>query len=164
MLNPVRAHRVPAACDWPWSSYGSTAGDCGVPDWLSTDWLLSAFGPQRGPARQAYREFVERGRRQPLPWSDLKQQIYLGDERFVARVQARLDDTAPLSEVPATQRRPPPKPLSHYAGRYRDRDAAIAAACLDAGHPQKAIGEHFGLHYSMVSRIVKRARDVKRNG
>jgi putative transposase len=43
----------------------------------------------------------------------------------------------------------------------RDRDTAIVAAYRSGGYNMKAIGDHFGLHYSMVSRIVKRAMDSK---
>jgi putative transposase len=121
--------------------------------------MLSAFGTRRGPARTAYRRFVSEGRGLPSPWHDLKQQIDLGDERFIKRMQAQLADAAPLDEIPATQRRAPPKSLATYARAHRDRDTAIVAAYLDGGHTMKAIGEHFGLHYSMVSRIVKAAVD-----
>ncbi len=49
----------------------------------------------------------------------------------------------------------------HYARSHRDRDKAIAAAYASRGYSMKAIGEHFGLHYSMVSRIVKSESDAK---
>jgi hypothetical protein len=153
VLNPVRAGMARTARDWPWSSYRATAGDIEPPEWLSTDWLLSAFGSRRGAARLAYRQFVSEGRGQGSPWRDLKQQIYLGDVRFVERMQGRLEDTTSLDEVPRTQRRAPAKTLDHYA-RTHDRDAAITAAYLDGAYTMKAIGDHFGLHYSMVSRIV----------
>jgi hypothetical protein len=39
VLNPVRAHMVEHACDWPWSSYLSTIGQVAKPDWLDRDWL-----------------------------------------------------------------------------------------------------------------------------
>lgn len=157
VLNPVRAGMVRAARDWAWSSYRATAGDTEAPAWLSVDWLLAAFGSRRGAARQAYREFVRAGRGQPSPWGDLRQQIYLGDERFIEKMQARLNDEAPLDDIPATQRRAPAKPLEHYARAHRNRNEAISAAYLSGGYSMKAIGEHFGLHYSMVSRIVNAA-------
>lgn len=161
VLNPVRAGMVRSARDWPWSSYRATCGDTEAPPWLSIDWLLSGFGSRRGAAMQRYREFVSAGRGQPSPWGDLKQQIYLGDERFIEKMQARLDDATSLDEIPATQRRAPAKPLEHYARTHRRRDEAIEAAYRSGGYSMKAIGEHFGLHYSMVSRIVKAARANK---
>jgi len=84
----------------------------------------------------------------------LKNQIYLGSEAFVNRMQSRLPPDKDLSEVPAAQRRPPAKPLAYYAGKHRDRNDAIRNAYDSGGYGLKAIGEHFGLHCSRVSRIV----------
>lgn len=47
-----------------------------------------------------------------------------------------------------------PKSLEHYGRRYRDRNEAIAMAYANGGYSLKSIGDHFGLHYSRVSRIV----------
>ncbi len=161
VLNPVRAGMVRSAKDWPWSSYRATAGWTEAPVWLGVDWLLSAFGSKRKAALDAYRRFVSEGRGSRSPWNDLKRQVYLGDDAFVESMQARLSDEIPLSEIPATQHRPPPKSLDHYAKVNRDRDKAIAAAYCSGGYSMKAIGEHFGLGYSMVSRIIKRVGDSR---
>ena len=37
VLNPVRAHMVRSAKDWPWSSYRATVGQVQRPLWLNTD-------------------------------------------------------------------------------------------------------------------------------
>ena len=161
VLNPVRAGMVRSARDWPWSSYRATAGWSEVPSWLTIEWLLSAFGARRKAAMEAYRRFVSEGKGASSPWDELKRQVYLGDEAFVDRMLASLDGDAPLAEVPSTQHRPPPKPLAHYAKVNPDRDTAIVAAYRSGGYSMKAIGDHFGLHYSMISRIVKRAVDSK---
>ncbi|MDA3877116.1 MAG: transposase [Halothiobacillus sp.] len=159
VLNPVRAVMVRSAREWSWSSYRATAGFSDVPSWLSVDRLLSGFGRRRSAAMEAYRRFVSEGRNQPSPWHDLKQQVYLGDEAFVETMQRRLKVDASLDEVPAIQRRPPPLPLAHYQRDHADRDEAIVAAYASGGYSMKVIGEHFGLHYSMVSRIIRAAHD-----
>jgi REP element-mobilizing transposase RayT len=161
VLNPVRAGIVRSAREWPWSSYRATAGWSEVPRVLTVDWLLSAFGTRRKTAMQAYRRFVSEGKGASSPWADLKRQVYLGDEDFVDKALARLDSEVPLTEIPSIQHRPPPKPLAHYAKANRDRDSAITAAYDSGGYSMKAIGEHFGLHYSMVSRIVKKRSDSR---
>lgn len=161
VLNPVRAGMVRAAKDWPWSSYRATAGWTEPPACLHVDWLLSAFGTRRNAASAAYRKFVSQGRSASPPWDDLKRQVYLGSEEFVDTMMARVDDQRPLSEIPSAQLRPPPKSLAHYAKANRDRDQAITAAYGSGGYSMKAIGEHFGLGYSMVSRIVKRENDSR---
>lgn len=59
---------------------------------------------------------------------------------------------ADLSEVPKAQRRHPPKPLRYYSHRYKDCHEAMAQAYRPGRHSLKAIADHFGVHYSTVSR------------
>lgn len=161
VLNPVRAGMVKSARDWPWSSYRATAGFVEPPAWLETDWIRSAFGPRKGRAIERYRAFVADSRNQPGPWEKLRNQIYLGDERFIGKLQDGLANDKDLSEIPAAQRRRPVQPLNHFARKYRDRDQAIVMAYQSGGYSLKAIGEYFGLHYSRVSRIVAAAERAK---
>lgn len=161
VLNPVRAGLVRSARDWPWSSYRATAGWSEAPSWLTVDWLLSAFGSRRKAAMQEYRGFVSEGRGASSPWDDLKRQVYLGDDAFVDDVLARFDGDKPLNDIPVKQYRPTPKALEHYTKAHRTRDAAIAAAYRSGGYSMKAIGDYFGLHYSMISRIVRREEDSR---
>ncbi|WP_303905228.1 REP-associated tyrosine transposase [Thiohalomonas denitrificans] len=161
VLNPVRARIVRSAKGWPWSSYRATAGQSRAASWLHTDWLLGSFARQRVRAMERYREFVAQGRNQPSPWEQLKGQVYLGSETFVEKMQARLDNNKDLSEIPQKQRRTLPKPLHHYAKHFPGRDSALVAAYASGGYSMKEIGDHFGLHYSYVSRIISRARNAK---
>lgn len=155
VLNPVRARLVRNAKEWPWSSYRATVGQVSVPPGLATDWLLSAFSRKRSDAIEKYKAFVAEGKNQPSPWESLRNQIFLGDEQFVEEMQKLLDEDRDLSEVPSVQRRSGARPLAYYAGKHRDRDEAIAEAYASGGYGLKEIGEHFGLHYSRVSRIVR---------
>ena len=155
VLNPVRAEMVRSAKDWPWSSYRATSDQTDAPPWLSTASILSSFGQRRAQAVEAYRSFVAAGKNQPSPWASLRNQIYLGTEAFVEKMQRKLDAAQDLSEVPTAQRRKLPKALAHYERKYPNRDEAIAHAYASGGYGLKEIGEHFGLHYSRVSRIVK---------
>nr|WP_245688229.1 helix-turn-helix domain-containing protein [Thiohalomonas denitrificans] len=61
-----------------------------------------------------------------------------------------------MSEIPQKQCRAPPKSLRHYARKFPDRGSAIAAAYASGGYSLKEIGEHFGLHYSYIRRIINR--------
>ena len=55
---------------------------------------------------------------------------------------------------------PPPKPLTQIAEAHA-RDEAIFDAYASGGYSLKEIGDHFRLHYSRVSRIVKQQRLAK---
>jgi REP element-mobilizing transposase RayT len=154
VLNPVRARMVRSAKDWPWSSYRATVGQVQRPLWLNTDWILSAFGTRKAEASAAFSTFVSKGKKQPSPWEDLKNQIYLGDERFVEEMQERLENDKDLSEVPLAQRRPRAKTLAEYKKQAANRNEAIAVAYASGGYSMKEIGDYFGLHYSRVSRLI----------
>ena len=160
VLNPVRARMVHSPAEWPWSSYRATAGLGDAPLWLTTDWLLSAFSSQRGEAVLRYAAFVAEGKDQPGPWEQLKNQIFLGSEVFVANLQRSLAADASLLEIPARQRRPQPQPLAQIAEAH-ERDEAIHQAYAGGGYSLKEIGDHFGLHYSRISRILKKQRIAK---
>ncbi len=161
VLNPVRAAMVRTAGDWPWSSFRATTGEARCPRWLQRDRLLSAFAATEKEAVASYRLFVADGIAQPSPWENLKHQVFLGDETFVAATQRKRPGDRDLSEIPRAQRRPSGKPLTEYARQHALRDDAIAAAYAGGGHTMKAIGSFFGLHYSQVSRIVRRKEDAK---
>lgn len=61
-------------------------------------------------------------------WDGLKQQIYLGDDAFVADMQAKVAVSGQVVCIPRTQRRPPPKTLLAYESESTNRNDAILAA------------------------------------
>ena len=80
---------VDAPEQWPWSSYRAMIGDAPPPTWLAVEGLLSQLGPSREEARRRYRSFVHEGVGETI-WQGLRQQIYLGDEVFVTRMQSKV--------------------------------------------------------------------------
>ena len=104
VLNPVRAGMVDRVEDWPWSSFRATAGIVSAPPWLEVRWTLAQFPPPPG-ARRRYRNFVRAGIGRPSPLEDVRGQIYLGDENFRKKIQARIDACATSQEHPEPQRR-----------------------------------------------------------
>jgi len=155
VLNPVRAGMVRAAKDWRWSSYRATAGLSAGVSWLTTDWLLSSFAKKRSQAVLLYRKFVSEGKGQQKPWINLSNQVYLGDDAFVKTIQEKIPDDDDLSEVTSAQKRKHVLTLDEYEREYSDRNVAISQAYASGGYSMKLIGEHFGLHYSWVSRVIK---------
>jgi REP element-mobilizing transposase RayT len=128
VLNPVRAQMVHRADEWPWSNYRAVAGLCSAPAWLNTEWVLAVFGRTRQQAQVAYSQFVAEGKDQPSPWAQLKNQIYLGSDAFVNRVQAQIPKTQVLSEIPKSQCRPVAQPLPYFFEKCTSRDVAIVEA------------------------------------
>jgi len=161
VLNPVRASMVRSARDWPWSNYRATAGMTISPSWLETDWILAAFVKRKSNAQIAYRHFVSQGKNQRSPWKDLKNQIYLGSEAFVERMHRKVGADQHLDEIPKAQRRPVAQLLNWYFKEYEDRDTAIFEAYRSGGYSMEAVGDHVGLHYSRISRIISSAEKAK---
>ena len=155
VLNPVRASMVRSVSQWRWSSYRATTGQVLNPGWLNTDWLLASFSKRKSQAVKLYKAFVAEGKGQPSPWLQLRNQVYLGSDDFVAQLNALIDGDKELSEIPSSQRRAVPKALSLYKENASSRNAAIVEAYLSGGYRLKEVGDYFGLHYSTVSGIVK---------
>ena len=155
VLNPVRARMVRRAGDWPWSSYRATSGIETKHDWLQIDWLLSCFAKRRKTAYERYIQFVQEGKGQPSPWESLKNQVYLGDEKFVEEMQRLIEPDKSLDEIPKNQKRKMARALEEYDKLADTRNEAIYNAFVSGGYKMKEIGEYFGLHYSSISKIVK---------
>jgi putative transposase len=155
VLNPVRAGLVGAAGEYAWSSYRATTGEVRGPKWLHSDTVLSLFGGVPRTAKARYRRFVAEGAAS-RPWDNLVDQVFLGPAGFVDEMKARIGDDTALGEVPRAQRRAPARSLEHYEAAMPGRNAAMLAAWQSGDHTQQAIARHFGIHYTTVSRILKR--------
>jgi len=154
VLNPVRAGMVSSPEQWPWSSYPPMMGKAPVPKWLSIDGLLSQFGKVRSRARQRYRKFVLEGMEQNI-WEGLRQQIYLGDEKFVKRMQSKLQIDGDRLTVPRAQRRAPAPSLAKITARHKDRNRAIVAAYASGAYSYREIAAYFNIHLATVGRVVR---------
>jgi len=162
VLNPVRARMVRTPGDWPWSSYRAMIGEEPAPDWLETRTILAAFGETEASAVAHYVRFVAEGNGQPSPWEQLKNQVFLGSDRFVESMRRKLPPDRDLREVPQAKRRPTAMPLTEYARDHPQRNDAIVAAYRSGGYTLRDIGDFFGMHYSRVSKIVQAADAARR--
>jgi putative transposase len=162
VLNPVRAGLAPHAAQWPWSSYRATCQDHASPPWLNTHLVLSALSSRTPEAIRLYRRYVDRDGGRATIWNELQGQIYLGFPDFVERVQHEVAfDRRQDREIPRPQRLPAPLALPADPQSHAVRNEAIVAAFATGAYTQKQLGEHFGLHYSRISRILAQAPGAK---
>ncbi len=152
VLNPVRAGMADTCSQWPWSSYRDSCAERNAPPWLAVDQLLLLFAKQRTEAISKYQQFVDAGVGKVI-WGELKQQIFLGSEEFVGRLQRQIELPGLLSEVPAVQKRDIAKPLDWYASQGT-RNEAIQQAFASGGYSMAELSRYFGLHYGTISRII----------
>jgi len=128
-----------------------------APEWLAIDGLLAAFARSRCEARRRYMRFVAEGVGAEPIWTHLNRQVYLGDDAFVARMQAQTEHIDEIN-VPRAQRKPPAPPLAAIAAAHDDRNRAILAAYQTGEYSYAQIAEHFGVHCTTVGRVVRDAR------
>ena len=88
-LNPVRANMVHRPDAYRWISYRALVGLDAQPDWLDVNSVREqvATGKSAAEAAVKYAEFVSEGKGVQLWDQHLRQQIYLGDDDFIARMQ-----------------------------------------------------------------------------
>lgn len=167
VLNPVRARMVKQPAHWVWSSYRATAGRSVRAAWLDATWIVEQCG-----SRAAYRRFVTQGIGRGAPWENLTGQIWLGDEKFLERME-RLTQGKPLRDVSRAHQRPA-RPnveaiteLVQHAYRIKDektlRSRAHQAAFQTwvyllrraANLPLQAVARRSGVSVSRISHIQR---------
>ena len=158
ILNPVKAGLVDHAGEWKWSSYQAMIGQSQSPTWLSSDILLSQFSTQRKTAIKRYLSFVEAGLKHGPIWPKVTSQIYLGNSSFVDKVQQHLTNQKEDINIPKVQRRSVARTLPEYEKIANNRDQAIVEAYASGGYSYQEIGNHFGLHFTRVGKIVRAKR------
>jgi putative transposase len=117
--------------------------------------LLLQFSKQRSAARRRYIQYVVDGISKPSIWDSLRQQIYLGDDTFIDRIQckAKVDDDE-LS-IPQAQRRKPAPTLKSISAEHPERDDAIEVAYATGAYSYSEIAKYFGIHQATVGRIIR---------
>lgn len=160
-LNPVRAGMVKGPREWQWSSYRDTAGYGKGISCLTKDWILLQFGRERGETAIRYREFVRAGLKAESPWKEVKGQLYLGDESFIDKIKNLIRGKETLTEIPKMQRcitKPSLEEIFKH-GDKKTKDRAAHEAHVRYGYTLKDIAEHLDVHYTTVSRAVKKIEE-----
>lgn len=161
VLNPVKAKIVQQVGQWKWSSYRAMTGESQSPDWLSSDYLLLLFSARRRAAMKNYKEFVQAGLQNEPIWTQLRNQIYLGSPDFVDKVQKNLSGRNEDIQIPRAQKRPIAKTLREYEKLAVSRDEAIVLAYDSGGYSYQELGDHFGLHFTRIGKIVRGRGSIK---
>ena len=157
VLNPVRAKIVKDPKDWKWSSYQATTGHKRIPC-LTTDWILSQFGNKQKAASRQYQNFVFSGIKAKSPLKAIRGQLFLGQDNFIDKIKHLMSGKENLKEITKKQRyltRPPLNKILQYQDK-KSKDQAMHKAHLKYGYTLKDIAEYIGVHYTTVSRAIKR--------
>ena len=122
---------------------------------------MAQFESDREEALRRYVAFVAEGIGKESIWRDLNRQIFLGNEAFVERMQRKSEGLSKTVGVPKAQKRRPAAPLEELASRYEDRNQGIVAAYATGEYSYQQIGDFYGLHFTTIGKILRKARAPK---
>ena len=157
VLNPVRAKIVKDPGDWEWSAYQATTGHKGIPC-LTTDWILSQFSKEQKKASREYQAFVLSGIKAESPLKAIKGQLFLGQDNFIDKINHLMSVKENLKEITKKQlyvTRPPLNEIFKPKDQ-KSKDQVMYEAHQQYGYTLKDIAEYIGVHYTTVSRVIKR--------
>jgi len=159
-LNPVRGGIVNDPKDWYWSAYCQRIGLHKGISCLFSDWILSQLNPERNKAITTYQEFVLSGIDEESPLKKVKGQLILGSEHFIQKIGYLIKKQEEL-EIPKKQRyvtRPPLSDIFDYKEK-KQQEKQMYQACQQYGYTLKEIAEYLGVHYTTVSKVIKRVEN-----
>ena len=109
-------------------------------------------------ARERYRTFMAKGRGGPRPWDQVRGQIYLGSEAFIAQHQPnRVIRDIPRRQTQTQAQRPSLRELFQRNG---EPARLIHRAYRQYGYRLAEIADYLGVHVATVSRRLKQAEQA----
>jgi len=166
VCNPVRANLCKEPKDWKWSSYNPTAYGRNVPDFLTSDWILSRFSAELTTARQLYMDFVQDGlSKSTSPLDKAVNHVIYDTDDFVTNLQTTMMQTGKLKDIPQEERQLIRRSLEKLlsatgAINKQHRNEEICRAHFEYGYKLKEIAEHLGLHHATISRIILKKKKM----
>ncbi len=156
LLMPLLKRKARKLDKWKWSSYQATIGITEAPEWLKVDEVLSHFGKQPKRARTALQKSLENTDKDFDLMAQVKAQILLGSDAFVNKWKKQLA-TGKIMDRVRQRKSKKVKPLTDFGKRFKNIKVAMVKAYETGNYTLDQIGSHFGVHYSTVSRTVKKA-------
>ena len=165
VLNPVRAKIVENPEDWEWSSYRATLGLVKPPKHLNISCILLNFDKNIKKSKEKYTKFIFEGIGKESPWRELRGRIFLGSKKFIEKHEDKLSGIEKEKEIAKIERfanRPSLEEIFRNAKTKKRRNKEIYKAYEKYRYSLKEIGDFFDIHYSTISRIVKKIREEKK--
>ncbi len=153
---PVLKRKARKLDKWKWSSYQAAAGLAEGPEWLNSTELWSRFGKQKKRAQTALIKALERMDKDSDIISSVHGQILLGSDEFIAKWKKQLASGKVMDKA-RKRKDKQVKPLADFEKRFKNIKTAMVKAYETGNYTLDQIGSHFGVHYSTVSRTVKKA-------
>jgi len=153
---PVLQRKARKLDKWKWSSYQASTGLIESPQWLSSGELLNHYGKQKKRAQNALIKAISILDKNFDISDQVQAQILLGSSAFVSKWKKQLL-TGKVMDKAMQRKNKKIKPLSDFAKRFKNVKVAMVKAYETGNYTLDQIGGHFGVHYSTVSRTVKKS-------
>ncbi|MCU7834175.1 MAG: transposase [gamma proteobacterium symbiont of Taylorina sp.] len=153
---PIQMQIVQNMKKWKWSSYRASIGMVDKPDWLKTTEVLSCFSKQKKRSQKILLKKINQYDKDFNLMKNIQGQILLGSNKFVHKWKKQLASGKVMDKA-RKRRTKKVKPLTSFSTQCNNTQKAIVKAYGTGNYTLKQIGDHFGVHYSTVSRTVKRA-------
>ena len=157
VTGPMRSGNLRNYSSYKWSSYRALAGQVKKPNYLYSTEVWSYFAKRDKDAQRKYRDYVKQGVDAESPLADRKNQVLLGSSKFLNEMQPILQGERLSKRGPkAVKRRRSLRMLFKKIGDQsrKERNDLIKTAHLDHGYTLMEIGDHLGLHYTTVSKVI----------
>ena len=157
VLNPKRVGKEASLQRYRWSSHRAMSGLVKTPGYLHRQDVLSHFGKRIKDSERKYRAFIREGVGQESPLELRSSQVLLGSPRFLSEMQPILNGEKLAKRGPKqAKRRRSLRVLFKKvdSSNRQERNQLIRMAHLEHGYTLMEIGEHLGLHYTTVSKVV----------
>ena len=156
-LTPVREGLNTSPDKYRWSSHRSTAGLGRRPAFLQPETVLGQFGVREASNQRRYRQYVKDGIGEASPLDERVGQVLLGSDTFLKEHAPRLSGGRGAKRGPrrAGRKRSLSTIFKQVDNVSRiERNGLIRAAHIEHGYTLMEIGDHLGLHYTTVSKVI----------
>lgn len=158
-LNPCRSGLVSHPVEWEWSSFRPRLGRSRVPACLCVETVLKRFGDESS-AREGYARFIALELEGEDLDRKLRQEPFVGSERFVSHFANKARALGKNREVPRNQwlaNRPSLARLLRAATHRDAKRQQAVVAFLDYGYAMTEIARELRVHYTTVSRWIRQS-------
>jgi hypothetical protein len=162
-LAAQRLGLVRRGADWPWHSLPAHTGLVEAPPWLDVQGLFghvldreARTAADRKRAAERYAKLLAAEPELDI-WLHLRHQIFLGDEAFAQRMQARAHahgGAGGRSGGGRVPRRGAQRPWAQWLRESASREQALYRAHTEGGLSMTALAGELGLSVSRVSRLI----------
>ncbi len=157
VLNPLRVSAQTNLAEYRFSSYLAMIGEVACPSFLHRETVLHTFFADQEKAALAWKQFVAAGSQTDSPLAGRSNQVLLGSDEFVNRLQNLMKNSRKAKQAPKRgKRRKSLRVLFRHItnASKAERNAVIKQAHLEFDYTLIEIGDFLGLHYTTVSKVI----------